>query len=72
MWFPASSVAEHSIDVLSLQDRELIPKLSNRSEYMVFIFFQEIFLHISLSFMTLLAYQKKKKKSFMTLSENDI
>ena len=61
MWFPASSVAEHSIDVLSLQDRELIPKLSNRSEYMVFIFFQENFLHMSLSFMTLLAYQKKKK-----------
>ncbi|KAJ9695121.1 hypothetical protein PVL29_010560 [Vitis rotundifolia] len=33
-WFPACSVAEHSTDILSRQDKELMPKLSKRKEYM--------------------------------------
>ncbi|GKU98364.1 hypothetical protein SLEP1_g11377 [Rubroshorea leprosula] len=34
-WFPASSVVAHSTDVLSRHDKELIPKLSARKEYVV-------------------------------------
>uniref|UniRef100_A0A2N9H6U6 AB hydrolase-1 domain-containing protein n=1 Tax=Fagus sylvatica TaxID=28930 RepID=A0A2N9H6U6_FAGSY len=34
-WFPASSVAAHSTDILSHQDKELMAKLSERKNYMV-------------------------------------
>jgi hypothetical protein len=36
-WFPASSVAAHSTDILSHQDKELMAKLSERKNYMVSI-----------------------------------
>ncbi|GAV80197.1 Abhydrolase_6 domain-containing protein [Cephalotus follicularis] len=32
-WFPASSVAAHSTDILSRQDKELMPKLAHRQNY---------------------------------------
>lgn len=36
-WFPASSVISHSTDILSPQDVKIMPKLSVRKDYMVFI-----------------------------------
>ncbi|KAL6988405.1 hypothetical protein U1Q18_014153 [Sarracenia purpurea var. burkii] len=36
-WFPSSSVITHSSAVLSRQDLELMPRLSSRKEYEVFI-----------------------------------
>lgn len=34
-WFPSSSVMAHSTDILSQQDKELLPKLLKRKPYMV-------------------------------------
>ena len=34
-WFPSSSVAAHSTDILSPQDKELMAKFSGREKYMV-------------------------------------
>lgn len=36
-WFPASSFIAHNLDVLSPEDKKLIPKLSFRKEYVVCI-----------------------------------
>ena len=36
-WFPSLSVAAHSIDIFSPQDKELLAKLSDRENYMVSI-----------------------------------
>ena len=36
-WFPSLSVAAHSMDIFSPQDKELLAKLSDRENYMVSI-----------------------------------
>ena len=40
-WFPSSSLIADSIDLLSLQDRELLPKRSDRKNHVVCIWIIE-------------------------------
>lgn len=45
-WFPASSLIAHNLDVLSPNDKTLIPKLSFRKDYMVCNLFSHSKQHI--------------------------
>ena len=42
-WFPACSVAEHTTDIISHQDKKLMLKLSKKMEYMAHVRQQEEF-----------------------------